>query len=83
MLDWSNAGVCPDGIGPGHVVNGVTGAWESPLQSNDALDHGGRARGSHLYQPTLRADVLWMMGLWGLGVILGWSLPVVFEGLLC
>ena len=31
MLDWGNARVCPDSRGPGHVANGVKGAWEGSL----------------------------------------------------
>ena len=50
MLDWGNAGVCPDGISPRHVANGVKGNWKGPLQGNDVLDCGGRARGSCLCQ---------------------------------
>ena len=52
VLEWGNAGICPDGIGPRHVANGVKGAWEGLLQGNDGL----------------RADLVGIMGLWRLGV---------------
>ena len=38
MLDWENTGVCPDGVGPRHVANGVKGVGVSSLQPHYVPD---------------------------------------------
>ena len=48
MLDWGNARVSPDGIGPKHIHYGVEGSQEGLLQGDYVLDYGSSARGSHL-----------------------------------
>ena len=50
MLDRGNAKVSPDGVSPRHIPYGIEGGQEGPLQCNYVLDHGSRARGSHLSQ---------------------------------
>ena len=45
VLDGENVRVCPDGIGPGHVANGVKGVGKDSLQCHYVLDHGGGTRG--------------------------------------
>ena len=40
VLDWENTGACPDGVGLGHVANGVKGVEEGSLQCHYVLDLG-------------------------------------------
>ena len=48
MLYWEYRRVCPDGVGPRHVANGVKGVGESLLQCHYVLNLGSGTRGSCL-----------------------------------
>ena len=50
MLDRSNTGVSPHGVGCRHIPYSVKGSWEGLLQGDYVLNHGGSARGSCLCQ---------------------------------
>ena len=48
MLDRGNRRVSPDGIGNGHVANGVKGVWEGLLcLGTHVPDYGCGGRRSH------------------------------------
>ena len=55
MLDWCDARVGPEGIGPRHIPYGVKGSLEGLLQGDFVLDCGSGARGSHLSQLCLES----------------------------
>ena len=48
MLHWDYGGVGPDGVGTGHIANGVEGVGESSLQCHYVLDLGCGTWESHL-----------------------------------
>ena len=58
LLDWENFGVCPDGVGPGHVANGVKGVGKGSLQCHYVPDLGCRTREVTCSDCALRAGLL-------------------------
>ena len=63
MLDRKDIGVCPDGVGPTHVANGMEGVGESSLQHYYVLDLGCKAREVTCGDCTFRAGLMGSIAL--------------------